>query len=227
MEQQKPGFEWLRGAIFDLDGTLLDSMGAWAEVDRRFLERRGLTLTPDYTEAVKTMGFRAAADYTIDRYGLNELPEALMEEWTEMTREMYAREIPLKLGAADYLRCLAARGVRLGIATSSKEALFRPALERCGVWDLFCTAVTVAEVQCGKESPEIYLETARRMDAAPSECAVFEDILPGVRAAKAAGFHTVAVCDPSSAAEEPALRREADRCIRSFCELLEELPAGV
>ena len=88
-----------KGAIFDMDGTLLDSMGLWEEIDERFLKKRGIPLTPEYTEAMKRMGYNEGAKYTIQQYHLPETPEAIVEEWKEMAREAYAHQLKLKPGA--------------------------------------------------------------------------------------------------------------------------------
>ena len=210
----------IAGAIFDLDGTLLDSMGVWGEIDRRFLARRGIPLPPDYTDAVSSLDFPAAARYTIARFALTDTPEMLMREWSGLARDAYAHEIPLKPHAAAYLRTLAARGVKLGVATSSTPDLYIPALRHNGVYDLFDAFTNRDEVARGKGFPDIYCETARRLGLPPSSCAVFEDIALGVKSAKAGGFLSVAVYDRFAALEEAVIRREADIYLESFAELL-------
>ena len=165
----------IKGAIFDLDGTLLDSMGIWEQIDAQFLERRGIPLPPDYAEAVKAMEFSQAAEYTIRRFGLQETPQALMEEWTALSQQAYARQIELKPGAKEYLAQLAEQGVLLGIATSATEELFIPALRHNGVWDLFAAHTTTGQVARGKGFPDIYWATAEKLGLRPEECAVFEE----------------------------------------------------
>lgn len=207
-------------AIFDLDGTLLDSMNMWNDVDRKFLAQRGLPCSPEYVRAVKTLNFSDAARFTVDLYNLAESAEEVMAEWMRLARQAYEREITLKPSAGEFVRALRARGAALAVATSSKPELYLPALVRCGIADCFSAFVTTEELGCGKDSPKVYLEAGRRLGAAPAECAVFEDLLTGARCAKAAGFYTVAVYDPHAAADEAALRALADRYIRSFAELL-------
>lgn len=209
----------MQAAVFDLDGTLLDSLGVWDDADRDFLSRRGIPLTPDYTEAVKLMHLEEAARYTKARYSLSERPEEIMAEWLASIRAAYA-EMPLKPYAKEYLLMLHASGVKLAIATSSDEQIFLPALEHNGIRDLFSAAVMVREVARGKEFPDVYLEAARRLGIAPRESAVFEDILPAVKAAKTGGFFTAAVYDEGSRGDEEALRREADCYVTSYEELL-------
>ena len=208
----------IKGAIFDLDGTLLDSMGIWGEIDRRFLERRGIELPEDYIDAMKFMEFNRAAEYTIRRFGLDETPEALMAEWTQMSRDAYAQEIELKPGVRACLARLARAGVKIAAATSCTQELFVPALKRGGVYDLFPALATPAEAGVGKHSPAVFLLAAQRLGLEPEACAVFEDTLQGVLTAREAGFATVGVYDESSDAEQEDIRRQANFYIRSFLE---------
>lgn len=208
------------GCIFDLDGTLLDSLWVWDEVDTVFLTRRGLPVTPDYGQAIAHLGFADAARYTIDRFGLDETPEQLMQEWYDLARAAYRDRVPLKPHAEEFLRKLCAQGVHISAATSSEPELVLPCLDRLGITGLFDNITTIHEVNGDKSSPDIYLLAAERMQVAPNQCAVFEDILRGVQSAKSAGFYTVAVQEAASALDQDAIRQTADRYILSFSELL-------
>lgn len=209
-----------KGAIFDLDGTLLDSMWVWPEIDVEFLARRGIPIPEDYTRTITPMGFRATAEYTVRRFGLRERPEDIIEEWNEMAAEAYETQVELKPGAWEYLRALAGRGVKLGIATGSHQALFIPALKRSGVYDLFHSYTTIGEVSRGKGFPDVYLREAEKLGLEAGDCAVFEDILLGVRGAQAGGFYTLAVEDPWSAHEREAIRAAAQQYVESYYDLL-------
>lgn len=208
------------GCIFDLDGTLLDSLWVWDEVDTVFLTRRGLPVTPDYGQAIAHLGFADAARYTIDRFGLDETPEQLMQEWYDLARAAYRDRVPLKPHAEEFLRKLCAQGVHISAATSSEPELVLPCLDRLGITGLFDNITTIHEVNGDKSSPDIYLLAAERMQVAPNQCAVFEDILRGIQSAKSAGFYTVAVQEAASALDQDAIRQTADRYILSFSELL-------
>lgn len=210
------------GAIFDLDGTLLDSMDVWNEIDRIFLSRRGISVPEDYLQVVAPMGFRRAAEYTVERFGLPESVDALIEEWDALAIEAYQTRVRLKPGAREYLLQLKRQGVRLAVATASREAYFVPALKNNGIYDCFEAFTSLAEVERGKGYPDIYWRAAEKIGTAPADCVVFEDILAGVRGAKAGGFYTVAVYDRHADADRLELERTADWCIRDFFQLLEE-----
>ncbi len=208
-----------KGAIFDIDGTLFDSMGVWSQIDVDFLAKRGIEVPADYQEIITPMQSRDVAIYTIQRFGLTDTPEDLMQEWYDMAREAYCEWIPLKPGAEEYLRKLHAAEVHLAVASSSYPELIIPALRRTGIYNLFEAVVTAGEVSGGKTSPAIYLETARRMQVLPENCEVYEDIIEGIRTAGRAGFRTVGVYDASCTAHAE-MRQEADRYVVSFNECL-------
>lgn len=213
-----------QGAIFDLDGTILDSMGVWRQIDVEFLGRRGISVPPDYLEAITPLGFDRAAEYTIRRFSLPESREEIVREWYQMAEEAYRYQVELKDGAGEWLNRLKSLNIPLAVATSSDEALFVPALKRTGIYDCFDAFVTVKEVARGKGFPDIYEKAAGRIGCVPEQCVVFEDILQGIRGAKMGGFCAVAVYDEDSAHEEQAMRDAADYYIYSFRQLLEGDP---
>ncbi len=208
------------GYLFDLDGTLLDSMGVWEQIDVDFLTRRNIPVPEDYAQAIAPMGFRRAAEYTIARFGFSQSPEEIMEEWHQMAVEQYAHHLSLKPGAKEYLEELKQQGKPLAVVTASYPELYQPALERGGVLDLFDTIVTVNQVPRGKGFPDIYLEAAKRIQVPPQQCAVFEDITQGIRGAKAADCLAVAVYDSANRGQWDQTKALADLSIRSFEELL-------
>jgi HAD superfamily hydrolase (TIGR01509 family) len=207
-------------AIFDLDGTLIDSLNVWTEVDGEFLAKRGFSLQPDYTAAVSAMCFREAAEYTIRRYGFSDTPEELIAEWTRMVKDEYAHRIPLKPHAREYLDSLRKRGIRLGVATALAPELYGPVLKNNGIFGYFEAFASVGEVTRGKGFPDVYLLVAERLDSDPADCVVFEDVLPGIRGAKAAGMAAIGVYDAHSCVDEKAFRSEADLYITGFDRLL-------
>lgn len=210
----------MKAAIFDLDGTLLDSMGMWVQIDKDFLAKRGIQLTMDYFDDITTMGFEEAARYTIERFGFPETPQQIMEEWREMSEHHYRHAVELKPYVREYLQQLAQDGVRIAAATASERSIMLETLERHGILKYFETVVCVAEVGRGKGFPDIYEEVARQLDLAAADCMVFEDILAGIQGAKDGGFPAVGVYDEASAKDRAAMELLADRYIESFSELL-------
>lgn len=206
----------IKGMIFDFDGTLLDSMGIWEQIDIDFLGKRGLLVPPDYLEKITPMGFLNAAKYTKARFGFPETPGEIEEEWLSMAEDAYAHAIAMKPGAKHFLEQCRTAGLRLAAATSSLERLYQPCLRHHGVENVFQEIVTTREAGEDKHSPRIYRMAADRLGLAPAECIVFEDILLGIRTAKQAGFRTAAVYDKTNAAETDALQSLADFYVESY-----------
>lgn len=195
-------------------------MDIWKEIDVKFLGRRGLEVPDDYFRNIAPLGFDGAAAYTIERFGFPETPEQIIEEWYQMAVDAYTKEVELKPFAKEYLLFLKEQGVKLGIATSCETQMFLPALERNGILGLFESYTTVREVPRGKEFPDIYERQAEKMGLLPGECTVFEDILKAVQGANAGGFYTVGVFDLHSAYEWGEIKKQANKFIYSYEELI-------
>lgn len=209
-----------KGAIFDLDGTLLDSIHVWHNVDKAFFAKRNLPLTADYIDAIKNMHFPTAAVYTKERYNLPESTEGIMKEWYDLCFEAYENHILLKDGAYEFLQMLCKNGIKIAYATANEEKLCRAALTKNGVWDLFSACAYVSETKVDKSQPDVYLLASERLRLEPSECIVFEDILQGILGAEKGGFATCGVYDDSSLKDKEEIFRNADYYINSFSELL-------
>lgn len=185
-----------RGALFDLDGTLVDSVGVWARIDREFLARRGIVVPDDYLAAVCSKRFSEAAVYTVERFGLSDTVEGLCVEWLEMARHEYASRVRMIPGAERHLRRLASRGVKLGTVTGLPRALLEAVLKGNGVYDLFESHTSADEAPRGKEFPDVYVLAARKMGLLPQECTVYEDVPVCAASALAAGARVRAICLP-------------------------------
>ena len=208
-----------KAAIFDLDGTLLDSMGVWEEIDQRFFARRNIPMPDDYASAVASMQTGAIARYTIDRFHLDERPEDLVEEWNEDALLLYATAVQPKPHALDYLQALKASGAALAVATSLPPRLRQAALKHAGMTDSFNQVCSVDDAESiGKEEPEIYLLASRMLGVPPDHCTVFEDLLVAVDSAKRAGMKVWAMYDQSSAKDWDSIRSEADGTITDFAQ---------
>ena len=208
----------IRAAIFDLDGTLLDSLHVWEKVDADFLSGRGIAIPPDYVDAVGSMGFRDAAEYTITRFGLTDTPEDLMHEWNEMAVYEYGHSIRLKPHAEAYLRNLRQKGIKLAVATGLPRVLYAPALENIGITSLFDTVCGVEDAGRSKPHPAVFLLATSRLGVKPGECAIFEDDLAALAGAKRVGMRTYGVYDAASTSDWEAMQRIADGVVLSFAQ---------
>ena len=189
----------IKGAIFDLDGTLLDSMWVWDKVDTDFLGSRGFEVPLDYQKAIAAMGFRETARYTIERFRLEGQEEDIIREWNDMAARTYHEEVAIKPYVRELLEQLKRDGIRLGVATASYASLFEMCLKRNGIYDYFQAFTETKEVARGKGFPDIYIRAAEKIGCVPEECVVFEDIHQGILAAKEGGFYTVGVYEDKSA----------------------------
>lgn len=207
-------------AVFDLDGTLIDSMGVWEKIDEDFLNKRHLPIPNKYADKICAMSFREAAEYTIGLFGLKESPEALIEEWNRMALVEYGSNIRLKPYAGEYLLFLKEQGIKVGTATALPKALYEPVLKNNGIYELFDAFTTTDEVHCGKEGPDIYLLAAKKLGVGPSDCIAFEDVLTGIRGIVAAGMRAYAVYDKYSEQDKELIKKLAGKYIHDFSELL-------
>ena len=203
-------------AIFDLDGTIADSLWVWNLIDEKFFDRRGILLPQDYKDTIKGMGFSQAAAYTKRRFALEQSEQEIVGEWYSMAIEEYSYNIRIKAGVREYLEYLQGVGVKIGLATASGRELFEPLLKNNGIYDFFDAFATTDEAGRDKTFPDVYLLCAKRLFAQPCNCMVFEDILPGVRSSKSAGMQVTGVFDRFSETERQAVEAEADFFIEDF-----------
>lgn len=199
-------------AIFDMDGTLVDSMGFWKDLATEYLRGKGVPDIPrDILERIKPMTMSESAALFRAEFGLTGDVEG---EMNAMMAGHYRNDIPLKPGVFAYLQKLRERGARMCVASATAERLMEACLSRLGVLSCFDFLLSCERVGAGKDSPLVFLEAARRLGAEPSEIAVYEDALYAVRTAKEAGFHVVGVFDEASAWE--AVQTIADETILNW-----------
>jgi len=206
----------IEAVIFDMDGTLIDSMSVWEKIDVDFLTKRGLDVPPDYIGEICARSFREAADYTINRFSLSETADMLIKEWNEMAVYEYGHNIQLKPYAKEYLTSLKDQNVKLGIATSLPSVLYEPVLANNGVRTFFDVICSTDEVERGKEFPDIFLYAAEKLKTKPEECLVFEDLPQAIRSAKLAGMSVYGVYDASSKEHWEEIKRIADGFLFDF-----------
>ena len=156
------------------------------------------------------MNFSQAARYTIERFGLSETAEDIIEEWYSMAENEYANNVLIKPGADTFLRYIKSNGTKIALATASSEPLYSSALKNNGIYDLFDFFATTEQVRRGKGFPDVYELASSGISLKPEECAVFEDIVEGVRGAKAGNFTAVACLDKHYAADWEEMKLIAD-----------------
>lgn len=185
----------MRGAIFDVDGTLLDSMSTWDTIGETYLRSIGYEPKENLNEVFKNMSLRQAACYYQTEYSVTLGIEQIMDEVNAMLERYYRFEVLLKPGAAELLARLRESGVKLCIATATDRYLVEAALERCGVLSCFGEIFTCNEVGHGKDEPDIFEAALRFLGTEKAETVVFDDAFYAVKTAKEAGFPVAAVYD--------------------------------
>jgi len=210
----------LQAVIFDLDGTLIDSMLLWRQVDTDFLAERGIAVPDDLFEHIPAgNSFINTAQYFQDRFHLSDSVDAIMKQWTRMVSHHYAHSVKLKPGARELLECLNQQGIRIGLGTSNSLELATIVLTATGIWDYFQTAITGCMELRGKPFPDIYLKAAEVLEVEPGHCLVIEDTLSGVMAGKNAGMNVFAIRDEDSQPEWEKIEAIADRMFDDFFQI--------
>ncbi len=206
----------LRSIIFDVDGTLLDSMGMWQELDRVFLRENGIEPPADISDIVKKMTVETSSAYFVERFSLDMTPEEVKNRIEALAAAAYRTHLPLKPGAKAFLEAAAEQGIPCAVASANYPALLDAAFRRLGIDGYFRTVLTPDETLAGKHAPDIYLEAARQLGTEPAETAVIEDALHAAETAKSAGFYTVGFRDLSSRQDWDALALRCDRITDSW-----------
>lgn len=208
-------------AIFDLDGTLLDSSEMWQNLGSRYLALHGITAREDLPGVMKTMTMTEGAKFLQDNYSLSFSVDEILRQFSRMTEDYYLRQVSFRSGAPRLLAYLRSRCVKMSVATAGDAVLGMAALRRLGVADFFAGAVSCAEYGA-KTSAEIFYAAADLIHALPEETLIVEDSLHAVRTAKKAGFRTAAVRDISERNQDE-LRRISDLYAETPGELVEML----
>ncbi|MFT8356847.1 MAG: HAD family phosphatase [Bifidobacterium aquikefiri] len=206
-----------KAAIFDLDGTLLDSMRVWDVMDVKFFAGRGIECPQDFSKSVASMQFHEIAVYVKQRFHFSDTPEELMAIWNRMAAYEYAHNVVPKPHAVAYVRHLHETGAKLAIATTLPPTLREPAMKHAGLAPYVHTVCSTGDGNCrGKEYPDIYLYAARLLGVRPESCTVFEDLLTAVHSAQSAGMQTWAMYDASSEKDWAAIQLIADGTLNDF-----------
>ncbi len=219
LRESAPDMRDIEAVIFDVDGSLCDSMWLWKQIDIDYLGKFGLALPDSLQTEIEGMSFYQTAVYIKEKFHIPDSLEQMMADWNEMSAEMYLKHVPLKPGAAEFLQSCKARGIKLGIATSNSRELFSNLERRHGLDRIIDAVMTGSEVINGKPAPDIYLAAAKALGVDPKKCLVFEDIIPGIQAGKAAGMKVCAVRDKYSLHQDVEKHRLADYYIEDYYDI--------
>ena len=214
----------IKGAIFDLDGTLIDSMWVWGDVARRYIESHGKTPRPGFREALRVLNTREEAQYYIDEYGVDLPVEEVMVGRDNMMLDFISNDVELKTGVTPALNALQERGVKMCIATATERRLVEPSIKRHNMTDYFRRIFTCTEENTSKKSPDIYIRAAEFLGTDIGETLVVEDALYAMKTAKKAGFIVAGVYDKVSDDEQDEIKATCDYYWKNMDEMLKSLP---
>ena len=209
-----------KAMIFDLDGTLVDSMWMWHDIDIEYLGRFGIELPERLQADIEGMSFSETAVYFKERFQLPDSLEKIKQDWNRMAWDKYTNQVPLKKGVPELIRKCKSLGILLGIATSNSRELVENIIAVHGLTGDFSCIMTGCDVERGKPSPDIYLAVARDLQVQPEDCLVFEEIVAGIQAGKAAGMEVCAVEDDYSLYQAKEKKALADYYIKDYLEIL-------
>ena len=210
----------IKAVLFDLDGTLVDSMWIWKSVDEEYFEKKGLVLSSDeidsFQQELEGMGFTETAVFFKKRFGIEDSLEEIKAAWISMATEKYCNEVPLKDGVKEFLEYLKEQQIPSAICSSNSIELIKMVLKAHEIDNYFTKMITCCDVSASKPAPDVYLAAAKALNVSPENCLVFEDVPMGILAGKNAGMRVCAVDDWFSRPQDAKKRELADYFIHSY-----------
>lgn len=210
----------IKAAIFDLDGTLVDSMWVWQQIDIDYLASKNLKVPSTLKDEISHLSFTDVALYFKNTFNINDNIETILDTWNKMAFEHYSNNVKLKPGVLNYLQYLKNKGIKVGLASSNNLLLIETVLKSNGIYEYFDSITTTDEAKKNKSNPDVYLLAAHKLNTAPTDCVVFEDIVEAVKGAKLANMSVIAVYDESSKDSRDTLSNLADNYIYDYNELI-------
>ena len=199
-----------KGAIFDVDGTMLDSMHVWKNMENEFLLSLGLTPKPSFGDDIVVLSKSEILDYTQAEFGVRISSEEISKGVNKLLEEFYFHKAQLKEGVIPVLDMLYDSGVKMCVATATDRYLIEPALVRCGILGYFGKIFTCKEERTSKNKPDIFIRAAAYLGTEIKETLVFEDAVYAIKTAKKAGFPVAAVYDAAAAEHQDEIKQLCD-----------------
>jgi HAD superfamily hydrolase (TIGR01509 family) len=205
-----------KGAIFDMDGTLLDSMPVWFDIGSEFLRQNDYIPQEDLNKRIKSMSLEQSAEYLIKEYHINESVNEIIGRFNKQLERHYKASIPLKPGVEQLLKRLRKNKIKMCVATATDIRLAEAALKRLDIIDYFEDIITCGETGMGKDNPEFFLNALKIIATSISETIVFEDALYAIRSAKSAGFLVAGIYDESAFDDADEIKSLVDLYLNSY-----------
>lgn len=209
----------IEGAIFDLDGTILDSMFIWNEIGYKFLENKNIQVPPGTDEEFTKMSLQQAAEYYIEHFDNTATIEGIINDINKLVESFYFNEVVKKKGIEEFLEFLKNKGVKMCVATATDKYMVEKALERNGILHYFSEIFTCNGVGAGKDTPVIYEKSLQHLGTSKEKTYVFEDALYAIETANKAGFHVVGIKDVSEKADPDTIKNLCDVFIEDYEEI--------
>lgn len=206
--------------LFDLDGTILDSLKIWNDINLLFFKNHNLIMGEDYHIAIAPLTLEETATYTKNTYKLDINEEQIMKEWSDLAIKEYAENVNLKKGVKEFLDYLKNKNVHLAIATSCNEEMFKPCLERYGIVSYFEHFYTSQNLKINKSNANFFKEILNEYKIEPDQILFFEDSLASMKCAKSLGFNVVAVMDKKWEKQKEEIIASSDDQIEDFSQFI-------
>ncbi len=211
----------MKAAIFDMDGTLIDSMWVWQKTDETYSERKGITLTEEEHKLIAVMTFDEVPVYLKEKYNIEDDIQKMKDDIMNIALELFDERVVFKDGVLDYIKMLKDEGVKTAIATASTNEFVNIVLDKCGSRELFDVVLTSYDIKSSKrESSEIYDKCCALLGTSKSDCVVFEDAFHAAKTAKKAGYYVIGVHDEHNLQDREEFNLTCDKVIDSWRELM-------